>query len=227
METGSITDEYPRGSDEFSRVTAFSDGLFAIAMTLLIVSVSAPVLDQRDSVHELANALGDLQDSFTSFFISFAVIGGMWLQHHRFIGRLTRLDNTLIKLNLAYLAFIAFLPFPTNLIGDYFSNPLAITLYAGNLAVLGSIEALLLVHAHRAGLLARGMTDRGFRHRASHALLPIIFTLISIPVAFLLTSTAAALCWFGGIPVGRAIDRMRPEAAREAGLDERGGPSPS
>lgn len=75
-------DGFERDSVEFGRVLTFSDGMFAIAMTLLVVGIEVPDIPDTDSVDELADALGDLSGSFVSFFISFAVIGRYWLAHH-------------------------------------------------------------------------------------------------------------------------------------------------
>ena len=76
-----------RGSDEFSRVLAFSEGMFAIAMTLLVVGIGVPELRDEGSVGELWDDFGDLYPEILSFFISFAVIGRYWVAHHRFFAR--------------------------------------------------------------------------------------------------------------------------------------------
>lgn len=125
-EVGSIVSEekHARGSEEFSRVIAFSDGIFAIAMTLLVVEVAVPTLQDANSIRELADQLNDMSEQIVSFFISFAVIGRYWLAHHSFVADLARMDSGLIFRNLVYLALIAFVPFPTALLGDYFYNPL-------------------------------------------------------------------------------------------------------
>ena len=107
---------YERGSEEFSRLLAFSDGVFAIAMTLLVVGIAVPTLADGGDVGQLADALNDLVPNFTSFFISFTVIGRYWVAHHHFFSMLRRVDGRLIWVNLLYLAFIAFLPFPTALV---------------------------------------------------------------------------------------------------------------
>ena len=78
---------------------AFSDGLFAIAMTLLVVGITVPVLREGDSVGELGDALGDLTGSFVSFLISFLVIGRYWVAHHEFFARLKAMDAGLIWIN--------------------------------------------------------------------------------------------------------------------------------
>ena len=81
-----------RGSDEFSRVLAFSDGMFAIARTLLVVGIGVPELRDEGSVGELWDDFGDLYPEILSFFISFAVIGRYWVAHHRFFARVAALN---------------------------------------------------------------------------------------------------------------------------------------
>jgi uncharacterized membrane protein len=104
---------FPRGSDEFTRVLTFSDGLFAISMTLLVVGIGVPELGaQGGDERALIDALGDLLPEIVSFVISFAVIGRYWLAHHGTFARLAAMDYGLIAWNLLYLAFIAFLPSP-------------------------------------------------------------------------------------------------------------------
>ena len=111
---------------------AFSDALFAIAMTLLVVGLEVPDLSDTNDVGDLADALNDDLGSFISFLISFAVIGRYWVAHHSFCSRLAAIDGGLIGLNLVYLLFIAFLPFPTGLFGNYFENPLAFVIYTAH-----------------------------------------------------------------------------------------------
>jgi uncharacterized membrane protein len=201
---------YGRDTVEFGRVLAFTDGLFAIAMTLLVVSIAVPTLSQGDSIHELADALDDLVPNFVSFFISFAVIGRYWLAHHRFVALLGSMDQALISLTLLYLAFIAFLPFPTALLGEYFENPLSIVIYAVNVALVSSMEVVLYRHAYRAELLARRPTAEVYRFGAAMSLAPVIFFIVSIPLAFV--STVLAACsWFLGVPLAAIADRWRPK----------------
>ncbi len=154
---------HPRGSEEFSRVVNFSDALFAIAMTLLVVGIEVPDLADSDSVGELADVLSDDLGSFISFVISFAVIGRYWLAHHGFFARLAAVDGGLIGINLVYLMFVAFLPFPTGLLGNFFENPLAIVLYALAVSAVSGMEVVLFRHAQRRGLFQREMPDEVFR----------------------------------------------------------------
>lgn len=205
-----MTRRYDRESAEFGRVLAFSDGLFAIAMTLLIVAVTVPHISHEGSVHQLADALNDLAPAFTSFFISFAVIGRYWLAHHQFVSLLKAMDQGFIGLNLVYLAFIAFLPFPTALLGEYFSNPLSVVLYAVNVGIVSGLEVVLFRHAYRRDLLWRKPTPEVYRFGVFASLSPVFFFAVSIPVAFVST-TLAVLIWFLAVPFGTLAARRAPE----------------
>ena len=91
---------------EFSRVVAFSDGVFAIAITLLVLALEIPA-----GVDDLGQALRDRGDEFFAYGLSFAVMASLWIDHHRFFGALERFDGRLMALNLLYLAFVALVPF--------------------------------------------------------------------------------------------------------------------
>jgi uncharacterized membrane protein len=205
---------YGRESVEFARTLTFTDGLFAIAMTLLVVDLAVPTLSDTGSVHELADKLNDDSAKFISFFISFAVIGRYWFAHHTYFSALARIDRGLIGLNLLYLAFIAFLPFPTALLGEYFENPLSIAIYAVNVALVSGMEVVLFSYAYNHGLLARKLPRDVYRYGAAMSLSPVLFFLLSIPVAFVSTAVAACM-WFLGIPFAAIAERWKPEGADE------------
>jgi uncharacterized membrane protein len=191
---------------------AFSDGVFAIAITLLVVGIAVPTLADGDSIDELADALHDLAPNFISFFISFGVIGRYWVAHHHFFALLARADGGLVGINLLYLAFIAFLPFPTALLGTYFENPLSVSLYAVMVAIVSGLEVVLFRHAHRRGLLSEEMPADVYRWGVIGSLSPVAFFLASVPVAFASTTLAVSL-WFLGIPFGILADRWKPADA--------------
>jgi uncharacterized membrane protein len=205
---------YRRGTDEFTRLLAFNDALYAIAMTLLVVGIEVPDLTDSDSVGQLADALYDDLGSFISFFISFAVIGRYWVAHHSFCSRLAAIDGGLIGINLIYLLFVAFLPFPTGLLGNYFENPLSIVVYACAVAAVSGMEVVMFRHAQRHGLLERPMPEDIYRYGVKLSLSPVIFFVLSIPLAFVSTPLAVA-SWFGAVPYQMLIDRRKPPRADE------------
>jgi uncharacterized membrane protein len=184
-------------------------------MTLLVVSVSVPVLQDEHSVHELLDDLNDRSAEIISFFISFAVIGRYWVAHHRFFALLGAFDYGLIALNLVYLAFIAFLPFPTALLGNYFDNPLSVIAYALNVALVSGLEVLLIRHAFRSRLFEREMPPAVYSWGMATSSLPVAFMILSVPLAFL-GSWLAVLCWFASGPVqGLVLNRRMPAEAAD------------
>jgi uncharacterized membrane protein len=206
---------YQRGREEYGRVLAFTDGLFAIAMTLLVVGIAVPTLKDADSVSQLADALNDLIPNFVSFFISFAVIGRYWVAHHQQFGMLRAMDRGLIGINLLYLAFIAFLPFPTALLGEYFDNPLSIVLYAVNVGTISALEVVMFRHSYRHDLLDREIPEDVYRYGVMASLSPVAFFAISIPVAFALSSGWAAAVWALTVPWQTVTTRWKPEGTDE------------
>jgi uncharacterized membrane protein len=98
-----------------------------------------------------------------SFFISFAVIARYWAAHQDQFSMLARMDRGFVGLNLVYLAFIAFLPFPTDLLGNYFENPISIVACAINVAIVSGMEVVLFRKAYRDGLLTERLPEDVYR----------------------------------------------------------------
>jgi uncharacterized membrane protein len=171
---------------EFDRVAFFSDAVFAIAMTLLVVGIGIP--EVRSS--ELGDALRGKEPEIISFFISFFVIGYYWLGHHQFFGRLQSVNGRLMRLNLVYLATIAFVPFPTALAGRYTDDPVSIVIYAITLSVASGLDALMEYVANRDGLLRRTMPPAVMRFAIVASVIPVVVFLASIPIALHKTTTA-------------------------------------
>jgi uncharacterized membrane protein len=178
---------------DLDRTIAFSDGVFAIAITLLVISIGVPNLSGKE-VDRLDDELWDLRWEVFAYFLSFAVIGKFWLAHHRMFGWLTRVDGALLSLNLFYLAFIAVTPFSTDLLGEYSEEPTAVMVYAGNLAVVGVLSSLMWYHAERAKLLDPERGPRGGHEMLAVSMIPWAIFALSMPLA-LLSTTAAMLSW--------------------------------
>ena len=197
---------YARGTLEFDRVAFFSDAVFAIAMTLLVVGIAVP----KVAAAQLGDALSDLQPEILSFFISFAVIGFYWRGHHAFFALLNAVDDTFVKLNLVFLAVIAFVPFPTALIGGYEQEPVAFILYAVTLTAASLASSLLNFRASRQGLRTRPPTLAGRRHEGVAQGIPIVVFVLSIPLALLTSTTVALYSWVSIWILEAAADRVWP-----------------
>lgn len=174
--------EEDAGSAGYSRVVAFSDGVFAIAITLLVLGLDAPDVPASRAADELPHALGELGSQFVSYFIGFAVMGLFWLEHHRFFARLRAFDGALLVLNLAYLSLIALMPFTTGVFGRYGDVPIAIALYAANVAAASLLAVAMRLFAQRRRLLASGGTRD--ERPLWRSFVPAAVFLVSIPVAY-------------------------------------------
>jgi uncharacterized membrane protein len=117
--------------NETARIEAFSDGVFAIAITLLIIEIGVPHVTGEESLSE---ALGDLWPSYGAYVLSFVMIGIYWANHHSLFRLFVRTDHFFLMLNVFFLMAIAFLPFPTAVLGEYLDNAAqrdaAVRLYA-------------------------------------------------------------------------------------------------
>jgi uncharacterized membrane protein len=174
---------------EFSRIVAFSDGVFAIAITLLVLSLEVPAHLHGESVWE---ALWEQREGLLAYALSFAVIGRFWVVHHRFFSDVLRFDGRLLALNLFYLAWIVLIPFSSEVLGDHGRTVPAVVLYAVNLAGATLVGLLLTSDARRHGLVRPDPV--GGREGAVRATYIAGVFLVSIPVAFL-TPTYAPLVW--------------------------------
>jgi uncharacterized membrane protein len=125
-----------------SRVEAFSDGIFAIIVTLLILELRVPHIEHVESGKELLSALGVLVvPKIFSWVISFLTICIVWVNHHRILEMLKGFNIVLFWLNVQVLLFVCFVPFPTALVGDYPRNPVAVASYG---LVMGCAGAALV-----------------------------------------------------------------------------------
>ena len=165
-------------SRELDRIGAFSDGVFAIAITLLILYVEVP--DVSDS--ELPQALRDLGGNLSAYAIGFAVIGMFWYGHHKLFSTLVRSDAQLVVGNLLLLGLIALMPFTTALLGEY-GEPIAVALYALNVGAAALADGAVELIAVRNGLGSPGalatrrsiLLGSGFRAGVFFASIPIAF----------------------------------------------------
>jgi len=101
---------------EKSRLETFSDGVFAIAITLLVLEIAVPHIEEPG---ELGQALLDLCPSYLAYATSFLTIGIMWINHHTVFRQLGAVDHRFLFINLGLLMLISFVPFPTTLLADY------------------------------------------------------------------------------------------------------------
>lgn len=123
-----------------NRILNLSDGVFAIALTLLVLNIEVPEVPADLAAEELPGELLALWPKFLSYVISFVVIIFYWMAHHSIFGLIRDHDRALLWLNSLFLMCVAFLPFPTALIGEYGDQQLVVVIYAGSLAVTSTLR---------------------------------------------------------------------------------------
>ncbi len=194
---------------ELDRVGTFSDGVIAIAITLLVLNLDVPHV----AGSELGSALSDLSSAFVAYGIGFAVMGLFWYAHHKLFSRLERSNGRLVLVNMALLALLALMPFTTAVLGRY-NEPLAVALYAGNVGLAMLLDGLLEVVAIRDDLF-EAQKPRGQRETIARAISRSLVFFVSIPLAYAISPSFAQ--WFWLLLIALAIpERRRARRARSA-----------
>jgi uncharacterized membrane protein len=169
-----------------NRLEAFSDGVFAIAITLLVLEIDIPTGPDGTLWHELTAQW----PSYAAYLVSFFIIGIIWINHHGLFEHLKRVDYGILYLNLAVLATVAFLPFPTALLAEHLrtgaDEHVAAAVYSGSMALMGlSFAALWLYIARAPGLHAPSLTAEEIRRTTRITLTGGPVYLLAIGVSFL------------------------------------------
>src|SRR5918999_2154388 len=130
-----VAERSPEAGRDRDRIVNLSDGVFAIAITLLVLDIRAPDIPQNMVSSELPSVLLSLWPKYLSYVLSFVGISAFWLIHHSIFRSITAYDRVLLYLNFLFLMLVAFLPFPTSLLGEYGDHQLPVAIYAATLAV--------------------------------------------------------------------------------------------
>jgi uncharacterized membrane protein len=147
----------PHQDQQVERLTFFSDAVFAIAMTLLVIDIKVPE-PAVNTDEAWVQALANLIPHFVGFVLTFYVVGALWAAHHRTFGRLGHYDPSIVWPNLTLLMVVAFIPFPTALMSTHFTDRVPQMFYAFTLVVAGLCQYRLVKRALRAPYLYRDVT---------------------------------------------------------------------
>ncbi len=201
------------------RLLALTDGVVAIALTLLVLQLQVPassVVTNANSPSELWHALGIDGSELTSYLVSFLIISQFWLVHHRTMRDMRGHSEGLAWRNFGFLLALTLMPFTSDLIGRYGSNPVAITLFGLNLALISLASQWIVLYAAHHHLVKR-------QHRSTRdeltARIRVVLVLTIISLSLLLAWTAAAEAKY----VWALFLVTSPVAARIVALVERSG----
>ncbi|HAM22503.1 MAG TPA: hypothetical protein DCQ04_09565 [Actinobacteria bacterium] len=201
---------YPREGDGvgFDRVVFFSDAVFAIAITLMAVEIGVPEAEEADSAHALWSALAEKGPAIGAFVVAFAWVAVYWRANHRFTTALARMSSRYIAFLLLYLGLVALLPVPAGMLGEYWSNPVAIVVFAIYGALMSSMEVVLFIVADRDDMFLAPMTSQFRRWMIVGSLTPVVAFLAAIPLAFISTLAAIAAYLVVAVLLGILVNKV-------------------
>jgi uncharacterized membrane protein len=196
------------------RVLAISDGVFAFAITLLVLDLAVPVLSTGASSADLWQALSAEWVGFLSFLTSFFIAGVWWNAHNRNFQYIRDADSTLRWLNLVFLLWIALLPFFTKLLDQYNTLQIAVVLYSIDQTFAGVFMGLSWWYASRNHrLVDKNMKESVIRSRLLMNFVAPFFFIISISISFI-SPVIATYSWLAMLPVIFLMHRLKRESAR-------------
>jgi len=195
---------------QLERLVFFSDAVFAIALTLLVIDIRVPDIAGQPGGPGPLDVLRSLVPRLLTFGLSFAVVGLYWVGHHRIFGAVRAYDGRVIALNFAMLFFVVIVPFPTSFIGAYGNDPAGPVVYALANIGAGGLEAILWWYLARANYLDPAISRRYARFRFVYYLrAPLVFA-ASIPIAIWISPNLAEASWSALLLLGIVVRRAFP-----------------
>jgi uncharacterized membrane protein len=169
-----------------TRLEAFSDGVFAIIITLLVLEIKVPHLQDHHATENLISALRELLPKFVSWVISFLMVAVIWINHHRLLETVSQLSASFFWLNANLLLWTSFIPFPTALLGDYAHNTLAVSFYGIVFCLCALAFVFLRLHLLKNPHLVRETISTNMLRKS------VIRSVVAGPVVYL---AGAGLAW--------------------------------
>ncbi|NES94696.1 MAG: DUF1211 domain-containing protein [Desertifilum sp. SIO1I2] len=168
------------------RIEAFSDGVFAIVITLLILEIKVPEIPTAQVTTELLPRLQELTPKLLSYVTSFLVIGTYWVAHHNAFHYARRGDRLLLWINILYLMCLTFIPFPTALLGEYAPDSVAVAIYGVTLLVTAIVfNGMWWYIAYSPGLLRPETNPRVVKQVTRGGILGLVAYTLALALAFM------------------------------------------
>ncbi len=191
------------------RIDALADGIFAVAMTLLVIELKIPESAHVESDAGLINALGHLIPKFIGWVVSFFVLALFWFGHHRSMHFVKHADGKLVALNLCFLGFVTMMPFASALSGEYIGLFSAQVFYSINMILVAIFAMLIARYVHRTPALCHPAMGKGvyFASRFRTGML-IVVSVAAIVIGYYLpkAGNSAFMLMFIVGPLARKIE---------------------
>lgn len=203
---------------EKNRIEAFSDGVIAVAITLLVLEIKVPEVSLAQGEGALIQALLENAPKFAAYFTSFIIVAVWWVAHHQLFYALHGTNRTLLWVNTLFLMFVCLIPFPTALIGDYPASHTAAFLY-GAIATCtaASFSWMRWYVSCKAKLLKADLPEEAVRHTIRKSLLSPTLHFMGMLIAML--TPVVALAIYAAIAIlfifPSTLDRHIAQNARE------------
>ena len=195
-----------------SRLLALSDGVFAIAMTLLALDITLPS-DLSNAA--FGQALADVVPNLWAYGLSFLVIAAFWRGHHEIFRYVREVDGVIIRWGLLNLGLVALMPFPTTLLAEYGDQPQSVAVYSGAVAAMGAAQLALTVAVwKRPWLGSEALPDPVARNDVADMAWTVLVFVVAVFLAFV-SPTGAKLWWLVLIPL-KVMTGLRGRRLREA-----------
>ena len=205
---------------QLERLTFFSDAVFAIAMTLLVIEVRLPAIDSF-SDRGLGSALLELYPHYIGFISSFLVIGRFWISHHQLFGLLDGTSDRLLWANLFFLFAIAFMPFPTAVLSVYVQLRVGVGFYTFWLTLVGVLNVLLTRAAFADRRLVKPNVSVEIElHRRRGGWVPVLLGGLAFAAGMVSPIAVLPALALGSPAIGYLLRRGRPAAVRSSGDDD-------
>jgi uncharacterized membrane protein len=204
----------PRRIPGTTRVEAFSDGVIAIIITLLIFEVRLPDLPANATNEQMLAAFGSISPKLASFAVSFVTVAIFWVNHHSFFAGVSHTDWKLLWANNLLLFFLAIVPFTTAVLGDHVGQPIAVAVYALNLGLAGLAFTLMgwyvLIVAR---LVDPRISEQARRFEVRRSILGSGLYLLAVPLGLLVPVAAEIL--FIAVPIAFIVPGLFGQIGRE------------
>jgi uncharacterized membrane protein len=193
------------------RIAALTDGIYAVAMTLLVIELKFPEHAQIHTVAALADAMGALIPRFISWLLSFLVLALFWFSHHRTFDHLRHVNGPLIAINILQLAVVSLMPFASALIGEYGGAFLSQAVYSGLMILLAIFSLALSRYVFRhPELSSPHMTRRLFRGSQLRNYALIVISVAAITIGYFTVPALGNLAYLAMavvMPMSRRYER--------------------
>lgn len=172
-----------RDSQWFSRILSLSNGVFGISLTLLVLNIGIPAETPADG---LGQSVVDLLPNFVAFALTVFIVALYWYNHNSLFESLRGIDMPMVGLGIVYLALIALIPFPNELLGTYPTEPLPYVVFATLLTGLATVDTSMLAYAKRRNLMDPRIPPATYRIDLLRGSITIATFAASVPLSFVL-----------------------------------------